>query len=301
MKLLKFPLLALLIAGIFSLAFLGCKKQAVDPSVTSDAKGGFSTSSTQYGQPLIAVTDVTKTSIQITFTAGDKGAASGFSLQWMTKADFDQYGWPVGDPSDLLTSAATSFCKAGFSGNAFASNYNLTTLGQTVSVLIGAPLTDNGASTSCPGELAECTEYVFRAFSHGDNVYNRSIWSETLLNGKTECDVVCTKHGHGWWKNNCSAITNDVTVDGHTYSPSDICTILNTNPSVVCNGTGKNKVCSANGVIILAHQVLTAALNGENVSGWTFGGVNFLTDYQTADFKKDFAKDWQKKNESCDH
>jgi hypothetical protein len=40
MKRLKFPLLAVLLAGIFTLSFYGCKKQVVEPSVTSDAKGG---------------------------------------------------------------------------------------------------------------------------------------------------------------------------------------------------------------------------------------------------------------------
>jgi hypothetical protein len=40
MKNLKFPLIALLVAGLFTIAFIGCKKESLTPSVTSDAKGG---------------------------------------------------------------------------------------------------------------------------------------------------------------------------------------------------------------------------------------------------------------------
>jgi hypothetical protein len=38
MKFLKFPLIALLCAGVFTLAFYGCKKDAQSPSLTSDAR-----------------------------------------------------------------------------------------------------------------------------------------------------------------------------------------------------------------------------------------------------------------------
>jgi hypothetical protein len=39
MKSLKFPLIALLVAGLLTIAFIGCKKEMNSPSLTSDAKG----------------------------------------------------------------------------------------------------------------------------------------------------------------------------------------------------------------------------------------------------------------------
>jgi hypothetical protein len=40
MKNLKFPLIAVFITALFTIAFIGCKKDSLTPSVTSDAKGG---------------------------------------------------------------------------------------------------------------------------------------------------------------------------------------------------------------------------------------------------------------------
>lgn len=40
MKSIKFPLVALLCAGLFTIAFYSCKKEALSPNVTSDVRGG---------------------------------------------------------------------------------------------------------------------------------------------------------------------------------------------------------------------------------------------------------------------
>jgi hypothetical protein len=53
MKVIKLPLIAVLCTGIFSLAFMGCKKEAQSPSLTSDAKGG-NTAPAINSQPVIA-------------------------------------------------------------------------------------------------------------------------------------------------------------------------------------------------------------------------------------------------------
>src|SRR5690242_19788914 len=113
-------------------------------------------------KPSITCGDPSAVSIDIQVCApsgaGATGLPAGFSLQWMTKADYDTNGgW--------LSSDNSALCKASFSGNANLSRYNLTA-GQCVTVKIGELLFDNGASTNC-GSALECdTEYVFRAFGH---------------------------------------------------------------------------------------------------------------------------------------
>jgi hypothetical protein len=303
MKKFKLPLIGLLVASLLTIAFIGCKKDFKSPGVTSDAKGGVATSSTQYGQPTITCGDVTTTSIDIVFTAGTNGAPSGFSLQWMTAADYAQYGWPVGTDYDAETSVAPSFCKASFSGNAYASRYNLLHAGDQVTVTVGAFLFDNGASTLCPNELLPCTEYVFRAFSHGDNSMNRSIWSDNH-SCTTACEVSCGHQGFGYWKNHCDLIpAGGLTLYGVSYTHDDLCTILNTQPSIVCTGSGKNKQCSANDLIIVGHQIIAAALNGFDLTGVdgtpSLQGQNFLTGYQPAGTYAGLIATLRHNNETC--
>jgi hypothetical protein len=310
MKSLKFPLIALLVAGLLTIAFIGCKKEMNSPSLTSDAKGGVPV--IQYAVPTLECAGSTLTSIDLKVTAGSTGAPSGFSIQWMTKEQFVAGGsiWPVytttdenGDPIDA------NFCKASFSGNAFSSRYNLEA-NEPVTITIGAFLFDNGASTTCPGELTPCTEYVFRVFAHGDSKKNRSNFSsdnDGSLTCKTECpdpNTTCERHGPGWWKNNCDKIpSTGLELYGETYTKDEVCTILNTNPSVVCTGSGKNKVCKANDLIVVGHQIIAAVLNGDDISSVdgspSLVGQNFLTGYQPAGTYAGLIGQLRKHNESC--
>jgi hypothetical protein len=307
MKKLKLPLIALFATGLLTIAFIGCKKDMKDPALTSDAKGGVPV--IQYAVPTLDCAGSTLASIDLKVTAGSTGAPSGFSIQWMTKDQFLAGGsvWPVyttmdanGDPIDA------NFCKASFSGNAFGSRYNLLA-GESVTVSIGAFLFDNGASTTCPNELTPCTEYVFRVFAHGDNVKNRSNFSGNTF-CSTECDAGgCTRHGFGYWKNHCELIPADgLTLFGVSYTKDEICTILNTNPSIVCTGSGKNKVCSANDLIIVGHQIIASVLNGDDLTGFdatspapTLQGQSFLTGYQPAGTYAGLIGQLRKHNESC--
>jgi len=295
MKKMKFPLIASLIAGLFTIVFIGCKKDLKNPSVTSDAKGGVP--SIQYEVPTLACAGSTLTSIDLLVTAGPLyGAPSGFSIQWMTAADFQQYGgWPVGDPSDLLTSSAPSFCKGSFSGNAYSSRYNLAP-GGSVTVTIGSFLFDNGASTNCPQDLVPCTDYVFRIFAHGDSKRNRSNFSANTT-CTTECDNTCGRHGYGYWKNHCELIPADgLTLGTVSYTADQICTILNTAPPV---GTGKKSTADA--LYILAHQLISAKLNGDDttVADAAMGSQNVFTDYQPASWQAGLIGSLRHHNESC--
>jgi len=285
MKKFRLPLIALLTAGLLTIAFIGCKKDLKSPALTSDAKGGKVTSSTQYGVPTLACNGSTDISIDLLVTAdATTGAPSGFTVQWMTKAEYDANiqaggpGWPLNSDSPDPAYSYSTFCKASFSGNANLSRYNLGA-GEGTDVNIGDLLYDNGASTNCPGALQPCTEYVFRVFAHGDSKMNRSDFSSNTI-CSTLCQSDCGKHGYGYWRNHCEEITLSLTLGSNTYSPSDICDILNENPS------------PGNGLLIVAHHLITAELNGltspDTDAANTYIGNNLLptsTNGSTA-FKK---------------
>ena len=97
--------------------------------------------------------------IAISVTAGDSGAPAGFSMQWMTLADYMALGnqWP--DNSAVPNAQAASFCKANFSGIVRTSGcvpYNLHP-GENVTVVIGDDnLYDNCAVSALVPEPRYC-------------------------------------------------------------------------------------------------------------------------------------------------
>lgn len=281
MKHLKFPFLALLFAGLFSIAFYSCKKQAVEPTVTSDAKP-LPTGKTYYGTPTLSCAGSTLESIDLTFTAGTNGAPAGFSIQWMTKDAFNKGADGVAGTSDdgiwpEYTAAntdingdpiAASFCKASFSGNAYMSRYNLKE-GEGVTVTIGDLLMDNGASasTGCNSDLVCGTDYVFRAFSHGDSKMNRSAFTIPNTCSTLPCPgtgVQCIHGSLGYYKNLAVTswpgyidATSSLTIGGVTYTYAQLLAIL-------------NYADGGNGYVILAHQYIPALLN--KLSGADYSG-----------------------------
>jgi hypothetical protein len=206
-------------------------------------------------------------SINIKVTAGVTGAPAGFSIQWQTKADFDQYGWPTDSscPADIYSNqtCGDSFCKASFSGNANGSSYNLAAL-QTVSVKIGDTLYDDpGASSNCSSTPLKCnTEYVFRAFAHANSSLQRSDFTDTITCKTESCSDTgenCT-YTQGYWKSHgpdpLGNNVNDWPVSSLTlgtvvYTDQELLAIFNT------PGAG-------NGLLTLAHQLIAAKLNIAN-------------------------------------
>ena len=253
MKPYKFFLTAALITGISTIVFFGCQKDStkspiVSHSTASYALGG-SQSGNTYSPVTLSSTSSTLQSIDITVTAGTTGAPAGFSIQWMPKATFDALNgvWP---------SDSTSFCSASFSGKAFLSNYNLAA-GGSVTVRIGDLLLDNGASTNCGADLTCGTTYVFRAFAHGDKAKNKSGWSSLTASTLACPTTECVHAGFGYWKEIQGGITawpgyvdgtSSLTIGGVSYTYQECMDIL-------------NKSDNANGLVILAHQLIAAMLN----------------------------------------
>jgi hypothetical protein len=206
---------------------------------------------TKMDTPTISCAGSTQASINIQVTAGATGAPAGFSLQWMTLADYVANGnaWYLSDDVRL--------CKASFSGNANLSRYNLGA-GESVTVNVGSLLFDNGASTNCDGDLVCGTDYVFRAFAHANSTLQRSDFTSNLTCSTLACGSTgtCTLT-QGYWKTHgpipTGNNTNQWPVMSFTlgtvgYTDLQWLAIFNT-------------PAGGNGLIALAHQLMAAKLN----------------------------------------
>jgi hypothetical protein len=194
--------------------------------------------------------------IAISVTAGQTGAPAGFSIQWMTQADYVALGsqWPV--TFQVPNAQAPSFCKANFSGIVPSSGcipYNLHP-GQSVTVAIGDDsLYDSCAvSSPCSGAPLLCnTAYVFRAFALDATGQLRV--SDTITCATLSCigGSSCT-YSQGYWRNHPNAWpVTSLTLGTVTYQAAELMAILD-NPA------------RGNGLVILTHQLIAAKLNIAN-------------------------------------
>lgn len=228
-------------------------------------------------QPALYCDGSTPKSIDIKFRAGATGAPAGFSIQWQTMADFQQYGWPddSGCPLDATgnPTCGSSFCKASFSGMpGCATGYSLGA-DASVTVNIGDSLFDQcGASSTCANKPLKCdTEYVFRAFAHNvPHGLNKSDFSVIATCRTDACGgsgmFGCTSPLGCWFLNGpegCnspgggtlsnpwpqSVLDNGMVIGGVHYTADQLCVILRT------VGAGDD------GLPALAHQIIAARLN----------------------------------------
>src|SRR5262249_8705994 len=154
--------------------------------------------------------------IDVNVTAGSPtGAPAGFTIQWQTTGDFQQFGWPADSscPPDAegVPTCGESFCKASFSGNASSTSYNLAA-GQSVTVRIGALTSGNGVSFACAAGALLCGHnYVFRAFAHANSANQRSDFTADLTSATTECPTSCDANVHGldFWKTHSGFCTGE--------------------------------------------------------------------------------------------
>jgi len=212
----------------------------------------------QMDTPAISCAGSTQASINLQVCAGASGAPAGFSVQWMTLADFTTNGgWFLSEDSRL--------CKASFSGNANLSRYNLSP-NTCVTVNVGDFLFDNGASTNCLDTLACGTSYVFRSFAHANSTLQRSDFTADKTCTTLDCGngAGCTLT-QGYWKthNNLVCDVNpgsplcvnwpvtSLMLGSVSYDQAQLLSIFNT-PAM------------GNGLIALAHQLIAAKLNVAN-------------------------------------
>jgi hypothetical protein len=193
--------------------------------------------------------------IAVTVTAGQAGAPAGFSVQWMTLADYIALGnqWPV--TTEVPNPQAPSFCRATFSGIVSwraCTGYSLRP-GQSVTITIGDDsLYDNCAvSSPCSGSPLLCdTAYVFRAFAPSSTGTLRP--SNTITCATMPCVGGPCTYTQGYWRTHPDAWpVTSLTLGTVTYQAAELMAILD-NPA------------QGNGLVILAHQLIAAKLNIAN-------------------------------------
>ncbi len=186
--------------------------------------------------------------------AGQTGAPAGFSIQWLTLADYIALGnrWPAN--SEFPNAAAPSFCKATFSGvvSQGCIGYNLRP-GQSVSIVIGDDsLYDScGVSSPCSGGPLLCnTAYVCRA-SALDSTGGLRV-SNTITCATLPCVGSPCTYTQGYWRTHSNAWpVTSLALGAVTYQAAQLMAILD-NPA------------QGNGLVILAHQLIAAKLNIAN-------------------------------------
>jgi hypothetical protein len=154
--------------------------------------------------PVLKCGDSNENSISLKFCAGSTGASAGFSIQWMTCAEYEENkGWYASDDPRL--------CKASFSANAKKGDPWNVPSNTCIDIPIGGlqELADTpslGVSTNCGGPL-DCDEcYVFRAFAHnvpGKGGLNKSDFSDNIDCSTLDCGGGgggCTL-SKGYWSN----------------------------------------------------------------------------------------------------
>jgi len=190
----------------------------------------------------------------ITVTAGPSGAPAGFTLWWMTRADFVANGsqwWLYGDPRQGEASFTGSPLLNIFPGDApsFKLGPN-----QSITVEIGDLRDEAGVATtnwrsSWRGELAYGTDYVFCAFANASSTVYQSTPTdnvESVTLPTQDCTFTI-----GYWMNHPEAwpaSCTPMTLGSNAYTQAELLQIL-------------SQPVAGNGAIYLAHQLIGAKLN----------------------------------------
>jgi len=197
--------------------------------------------------PAVSVIGSDRTSITLDVTAGASGAPRGFTVEWMTLADFQSAGgWPA-DPTVAQGSDFTGVPTLNVTPGILSFRLDA---GTCVRVLLGRLFDETGVTSADREELDEGTEYVIRAWASGGPGFEQSLSCPTtrgvtLTRGPNDCTVTL-----GFWKNhpeNWSRVASLVLGDV-TYSRFELLAIF-------------DQSARGNGLISLAHQLISAKLN----------------------------------------
>jgi hypothetical protein len=200
-----------------------------------------------FDTPSLEFVDVGRTSVALHVNAGASGAPDGFTVEWTPASLFDASGgWdnvPVGSiqhasfwgiPTLNISDGTSTFQLAP---------------AERAGIQIGDLFDETGVTLSGVLELPEGTEWVLRVRANGDGSGEASAPSQTIrfstLN-RTSQDCTFTL---GYWKNHSNAWpVCCLTVGSVGYNQAQLLSILN-EPS------------GGNGLVSLAHQLITAKLN----------------------------------------
>jgi len=197
-----------------------------------------------YDTPAVSIVDAGLFQVTLRVGAGPSGAPNGFQVQWMTRDDYDRLGgWPeVSDPA-LVFCSYVGTPTLNLWG---ASDFHLAPRSAAM-IQPGDLFDETGVTTNGFGQLEPGLVYVFRARAEGDATAGPSAYSAVLSAG-TIGSAECTQ---GFWKNHpnlWSSACTPILLGSVLYSKADLLAIYG-QPAV------------GNGLISLAHQLITAKLN----------------------------------------
>jgi len=222
---------------------------------------GVAAAQSAYDAPSVSLVDRGLFRLTLGITAGPSGSPAGFSIQWMKKSDYDALGqtWPdEGHPALKYCQCYGPYTLNDWAGSPVMGG------GETSYLQLGDLGDESGLYGNDYDVLQPGTEYVVRGYAEGDGNGDPSGFSNTLTTSTLTSE--CTQ---GFWKTHgpapCTTGNNSNTWPSScfpmmlgtvAYSQAQICSIL-------------LQSVGGNGLISLAHQLITAKLNGCSTSDLT--------------------------------
>jgi hypothetical protein len=208
-------------------------------------------SAVTYDAPTVSLVDRGFFEVTLEVHAGASGAPSGFTIEWMKKSDYDLVGGWLEDTYDPRLVYCQFYDRPTL--NLFGDEHATFQLPPDGSIAVqpGDLFDETGIETDYTTPLTSNTEYVFRAYVNGDANGDESAYSGDL--SASTANAECTQ---GFWKNHPEvwpASATPMFLGTVSYTKTELLDIFNT----PANG---------NGLISLAHQLITAKLNGANGS-----------------------------------
>jgi hypothetical protein len=188
--------------------------------------------------------------IDLDVTAGNSGAPQGFVIQWMKKSDFLVFGWPAdeyGPYSNSCDFTGVPTLNTDVRSSSFALGSN-----GVIRVQMGDLFDETGIYGTYLDQVPP-GDYAFRVWAEGDGVNILSSVPSPTMFASTVAAPECTQ---GFWKTHPEAWPagcTPMTLGTVSYTKTQLLAIYNT-------------PASGNGLISIAHQLITVKLNACNGS-----------------------------------
>src|SRR5262245_15647908 len=194
--------------------------------------------------------------VNLDVTAGATGAPNGFTIEWMTLAQFNALGgvWPA-DPSDPMIQSAIFLGFPSLNTVDGTTTFLLSPF-QTADIQIGDIFDETGIVSADRSEMTRGTDYVFRVKANGDigdptggnslapsSNYSSTHYAHTKPLAPPTGECVFTQ---GFWKTHPEAWpVSSLKLGNIIYTKTQLLSIFNT-------------PAAGNGLISLAHQLIAA-------------------------------------------
>jgi hypothetical protein len=202
----------------------------------------------QLDTPEVTVVEEGHGKVRLQVTAGPSGAPGGFTITWMTAANFAACGgaWPDESSDEVVRLACTGVATLNTWGEPERS-FRLAP-GEALDTEVGDLTDETGVFGIKVGELPSATDVVFRVTAIATTTMTASLPSATVQATTTPLND-CT-YTQGYWKGHqASWPVESLTLGTVSYGKADLVRIL------------LNFAIRGNGLLSLAHQLIAAKLN----------------------------------------